>query len=230
MKDSPRQFAWLPQGWITEGKARISVLLEASSESAGLQSGSLWPLPGSPAQGTCHSKTASAVLWRFCECICPPCVQEGVLRYKSAFNIRVFVTLKHNFCSYCLVPQSCPTFCDSMDGSLLGYSVHGLAQTRILEWETISSSGGSSWPRDRTHISCTGRQILYPWATREARNTTYLVLFLFFEKNLPISFGVMELCIGLAKRFIQFPQTSYGKTQMNFLANPINKISLQPQE
>ena len=162
MKDSPRQFAWLPQGWITEGKARISVLLEASSESAGLQSGSLWPLPGSPAQGTCHSKTASAVLWRFCERICPPCVQEGVLWYKSAFNIRVFVTLKHNFCSYCLVPQSCLTFCDSMDGSLLGYSVHGLAQTRILEWETISSSGGSSWPSDRTHISCTGRQILLP--------------------------------------------------------------------
>ena len=141
MKDSSRQFAWLPQGWITEGKARISVLLEASSELAGLQSGSLWPLPGSPAQGTCHSKTPSAVLWRFCVCSCPPCVQEGVLWCNSASNIRVFVTLKHNFCSYCLVPQSCPTFCDSMDGSLLGSSVHGIAQTRILEWETISSSG-----------------------------------------------------------------------------------------
>ena len=27
-------------------------------------------------------------------------------------------------------------------------------QTGILEWVAISSSKGSSWPRDRTHISC----------------------------------------------------------------------------
>ena len=27
---------------------------------------------------------------------------------------------------------------------------------------------GSSWPRDRTHISYIGRQFLYPWATRES--------------------------------------------------------------
>ena len=36
---------------------------------------------------------------------------------------------------------------------------------------TISYSRGSFWPRDWTHtscISCTGRQILYHWATREA--------------------------------------------------------------
>ena len=29
----------------------------------------------------------------------------------------------------------------------------------------ISFSRGSSWPRDWTHISCTGRQNLYHWAT-----------------------------------------------------------------
>ena len=27
---------------------------------------------------------------------------------------------------------------------------------------------GSSWPRDRTHVSCTGRGVIYRWATREA--------------------------------------------------------------
>ena len=31
----------------------------------------------------------------------------------------------------------------------------------------FSSPGGFSWPRDLTHISCIGRQILYHWATRE---------------------------------------------------------------
>ena len=29
------------------------------------------------------------------------------------------------------VAQSCPTLCDPMDGSLLGYAVHGIFQARI---------------------------------------------------------------------------------------------------
>ena len=60
--------------------------------------------------------------------------------------------------------QSCPTLCDPMDCSLPGSSVHGILQARILEWVAMPSSRGSSRPRDRTqvsHVSCTGRQILY---------------------------------------------------------------------
>ena len=60
--------------------------------------------------------------------------------------------------------QLCPTLCDPMDCSLRGSSVHGILQARILQWVAISSSGGSFWPRDWTHISCvsfTGRRILY---------------------------------------------------------------------
>ena len=37
-----------------------------------------------------------------------------------------------------------------MDCSLLGSSVHGIFQARILEWVANSSSRGSSWPRDQT--------------------------------------------------------------------------------
>ena len=48
-----------------------------------------------------------------------------------------------------------------------GSSVHGISQTRILEWVAISCSRGSSRPRDQTCISCIDRQILYYWATRE---------------------------------------------------------------
>ena len=54
--------------------------------------------------------------------------------------------------------------CDPMDGSPPGCSVHGILQARILEWVTISSSRGSSRPRDRTHVfcvSCIGRRVLY---------------------------------------------------------------------
>ena len=69
---------------------------------------------------------------------------------------------------WCLVAKSCLTLWDPMDYSPLGSSVHGIPQARMLGWVVISSSRGSSWPRDRTHVSCIGRWILYHWATREA--------------------------------------------------------------
>ena len=55
-----------------------------------------------------------------------------------------------------------------MDCSLPGSSVQGIFQAIILEWAAISSSRGSSQPRDRTWIFCIGRQVLYCWASREA--------------------------------------------------------------
>ena len=62
----------------------------------------------------------------------------------------------------CAQSLSCLTLCDPMDCSLPGSSVHGTLQARILEWVAISSSKGSSWPKDWTHISCIGRQVLLP--------------------------------------------------------------------
>ena len=41
-----------------------------------------------------------------------------------------------------LVTQSCLTLCDPMDCSLLGSSIHGVFQARILEWVAISFSRG----------------------------------------------------------------------------------------
>ena len=54
--------------------------------------------------------------------------------------------------------------CNLMDCSSPGSSVHGIFQVRILEQVVISFSGGSSPPREQTHVSCvshTGRQIPY---------------------------------------------------------------------
>ena len=51
-------------------------------------------------------------------------------------------------CLCVLVAQSCPTLCDPMDCSLPGSSVHGILQARRLVWVAISSSKGSSRPRD----------------------------------------------------------------------------------
>ena len=45
-------------------------------------------------------------------------------------------------------------FCNLMDCSPPGYSVRGILQAGKLEWVAISSSRGSSWPRDWPHILC----------------------------------------------------------------------------
>ena len=46
------------------------------------------------------------------------------------------------------VAQSCPTLCDPMDCSLQRSSIREIFQARVLAWDAISSSGGSSGPRD----------------------------------------------------------------------------------
>ena len=56
------------------------------------------------------------------------------------------------------------SLCDAMDYSPPGSNVHGISQARIQDWVAISSSRGSSQPRDQTQvscISCIGRRILY---------------------------------------------------------------------
>ena len=68
-------------------------------------------------------------------------------------------------CCCCLVTKSCLTLCNPMDCSPTGPYVHRILQARILKWVAISSSRRSSWHRDRTHVSCTGRRILYHCST-----------------------------------------------------------------
>ena len=57
-------------------------------------------------------------------------------------------------CCYRLVAKSCLIHCNPMGCSLPGSSIHGISQTRILQWVAISFTRGSSWPRDQTCISC----------------------------------------------------------------------------
>ena len=53
-----------------------------------------------------------------------------------------------------LAAQSSPSLCNPMDCSPPDSFVHGILQARILEWVAMSSSGGSSRPRDQTCVSC----------------------------------------------------------------------------
>ena len=66
------------------------------------------------------------------------------------------------------VVQSCPTLCDPVDCNLLGFSIHGILQARILEWIAMSFSRGSSRPRDQTGVSCTAGGFFTSRATKEA--------------------------------------------------------------
>ena len=60
-----------------------------------------------------------------------------------------------------------------MDCSLLGSSVHGILQARILEWVAISFSRGSSQPRNWTLLSCLAGRFFTDWAAREAHSFDY---------------------------------------------------------
>ena len=55
-------------------------------------------------------------------------------------------------CLCVLVAQLCLTFCDPIDCSPPGSSVHGILQARILESSAISFSMGSSQPRNDEDI------------------------------------------------------------------------------
>ena len=70
----------------------------------------------------------------------------------------------------CLVAQLCPTLCDRTDCGPPGSSVHGDSLGKDTGMVAISSSRGSSQPKDQTHVSWIYRQSLHYWATREALN------------------------------------------------------------
>ena len=89
-------------------------------------------------------------------------------------------SLLRAFCKYCgwsstgvllglvkvKVAQSCWTLCEPVDCTVLG-----ILQARILEWVAIAFSRGSSWPRNRTGVSCIAGRFFTIWAIRVVPNT-----------------------------------------------------------
>ena len=69
-----------------------------------------------------------------------------------------------------LVIQLCLTFCNPMDCSLPGSSIHGTLQARILEQVAILFSSQSSLPRDWTRSSHIAGRFFSAWATRESHS------------------------------------------------------------
>ena len=93
-----------------------------------------------------------------------------VQRHCSACDCHLLMSPKHSKWKKVRVAQSCPTFCDPMDCSPPGSSVHGILQTRILEWVASPFSRESSRPRDRTWASRIAGRFFTVWVTREAQS------------------------------------------------------------
>ena len=105
---------------------------------------------------------------------------EGEMMWKTAQKPCSLFEVKW---SETKVTQSCPTHCDPMV-----YTVHGILQTRILEWAAFPFFRGSSQTRDRTQVPCTAGRVLTSWATREAHGRPS------FEKSVYYLWGHVSLC------------------------------------
>ena len=75
----------------------------------------------------------------------PLCMPRTVLlRVENSVEMKALVSAIYELYVLCLVIQLCLTLCDPMNCSLPGSSVHGILQTRILEWVVMPFSRGSS--------------------------------------------------------------------------------------
>ena len=76
------------------------------------------------------------------------------------------------------VAQSCPTSSNPMDCSLLGSTVHGIFQARVLEWVAIAFS----------NIMGVGLEKVYKALIRLARGAFSGLLLMSVSEAFPVSF------------------------------------------
>ena len=109
-----------------------------------------------------------------CEVIWTPISSKGTQLHRTHSVERLLCdSILWRWFSLSIVSDSC----NLMDCSLPGSSVHGILQATILEWVAISVSRGSSWPRNRTRVSCIAGWFFTDWATREAWHHTRASIF-----------------------------------------------------
>ena len=71
----------------------------------------------------------------------------------SPILIAALKKIIHLLCMHTASFQLCLILCDPIDWHLPDSSVHGILQARILEWIAMTSSRGSSRPKDQIHVS-----------------------------------------------------------------------------
>ena len=115
-------------------------------------------------------------------------------------------------------------FCDPMEYSPPGSSVHGISQARILEWLAISSSRGSSRPRDQTWVSCTAGRF-FTSAPPGSQTNMKNIFFFFFMKNIFVwktarKPGWLENITGRVRGRRWGPRSSQGQITEGHIGQP----------
>ena len=122
---------------------------------------------------------SSTIAWK------TPWMEEpGRLQFMGSHRVRHDWVIELNWTNKCvcvcvcvLVAQSCLTLYDPMDCSRPCSCIHGILQARRVEWVVIPFSRGSSHSKDQTWVSCIAGGFFIIWATREAWEKDYFMVF-----------------------------------------------------
>ena len=128
----------------------------------------------------------------------------------------------------CLVAQSYLTLCNPLDCSPPGSSVHGIFQTRILEWVVISFSRGSSWPRDKTCVSCIADRFFTGWAIRKALTFLTVCNWVLSGKSMKETSRSYQFSLGLDWKIVSFFAASRFKGREKSPPDGRNDKNIQP--
>ena len=111
------------------------------------------------------------------------------MKFCKGMNWRGFFST----CYCCLVTKLCQLFCNTLNYSLPAPLSTEIFQAKILQWVAISFSRESSWPRDRTHISCLVDKCF----------TTWEALFSVWAAWINITHGLKELMVIMKTRLMK---------------------------
>ena len=125
----------------------------------------------------------------------------SIISSSSKLSRGVFLSLHGHVC---VCTQSCLTLGDPMDCSPPGSCVYGIFQARILECVVVSSSRGSSWPRDEpihvSCVSCIGRWVLYHCTTWDmVKLGPWIIVFSVCREYV---LGIISLFISLGRIWV----------------------------
>ena len=112
-------------------------------------------------------------------------------------------------------------FCDPMDCSPAGSSVHRISQARILERIAISFSRASSWPRDWSHVSCIAGRFF----TIEPPESPIFTLFSFYSWGCSTGCWAPSKC-SVDSFFINLKNVMYWNNYRSY--QPSTKSSVYP--
>ena len=92
------------------------------------------------------------------------------------------------------VAQFVSNFCNSMDCSLPGSSVHGILQARVLEWVAISNSKGIFLNQGSNSGLLHCRQILYCLSHQRSPfksyiyTCIYIYMYIYYDRNQVVTY------------------------------------------